>query len=70
MNEQQDLSYEQAYKQLEEVIAKLEQGDLSLDESVELYAQGRKLSAHCQQLLEKAELRIVQLAQDGSTEAM
>ncbi len=53
-----ELSFEEAYTQLEYVIGKLESGELSLDESVTLYEQGQQLSAHCQDLLDKAELRV------------
>lgn len=60
------LSFEAAYAELEELIARLESGDLPLDESVTLYERGRQLSDHCQTLLDKAELRISQLADDGS----
>lgn len=60
------LSFEAAYDALEDTVFKLESGELSLEESVDLYERGRKLSAHCQQLLDQAELRISQL-QDGGT---
>lgn len=60
-----NLSYEQAYEQLETVIAQLESGELSLEQSVELYKQGQQLSAHCQKLLETAELTIKQVDDAG-----
>jgi exodeoxyribonuclease VII small subunit len=59
------LSFEQAYDELEEIIAKLESGELALEESVTLYERGRQLSAHCQTLLDKAELRIQKLNDNG-----
>lgn len=62
-----DLTFEEAYAQLESVITALEGGDVPLDEAVQLYEQGRKLSARCQALLDDAELRISRLADDGST---
>ena len=40
-----DLTFEQAYAQLESVITALEGGEVPLDEAVGLYEQGRKLSA-------------------------
>ena len=61
-----ELSFEQAYTQLQQVIQKLESGELSLDESVTLYEQGRLLSMRCQTLLDNAELRIKRLQEDGS----
>lgn len=61
-----ELSFEAAYARMAEVIEQLESGELSLEASVELYEQGRKLAAHCQQLLDQAELRIKRIAADGS----
>ena len=61
-----NLSYEEAYEQLEVVIAQLESGELSLLRSVELYEEGQLLSAHCQQLLENAELKIQQIDDAGT----
>lgn len=60
------LSYEEAYQQLEHVITQLESGELSLEDSVTLYEQGKQLSAHCQMLLEKAELKIQQVDDLGN----
>ncbi len=60
-----NLRYEEAYEQLETVIAQLESGELSLDASVKLYEDGQKLSAHCQKLLENAELKIKQVDDAG-----
>jgi exodeoxyribonuclease VII small subunit len=61
-----NLSFEEAYAELEQIITRLESGELPLDESVTFYERGRKLSEHCQTLLDKAELRINQLAEDGT----
>ncbi len=58
MHDIQSLSYEEAHQQLEAAVARLESGALSLEESVAVYERGQKLSAHCQALLEKAELRV------------
>jgi exodeoxyribonuclease VII small subunit len=60
-----DLSFEKAFEELEMIVAKLESGELTLEESVTLFERGRKLSAHCQSLLDKAELRVNQLTDDG-----
>ena len=60
-----NLSYEVAYQQLETIIEQLESGELSLEKSVELYEQGQLLSAHCQKLLEDAELTIKQVDDAG-----
>jgi len=67
MSDINELSFETAYAELESIIAKLESGDLPLEDSVELFERGRKLTQHCQALLDKAELRVNQLNDDGST---
>lgn len=55
-----DLTYEEAYEQLEQILHALESGDLPLDESLALYERGAALAAHCTQLLDEAELRVEQ----------
>lgn len=66
MPEIKDLSFEEAFQQLEDVRAQLESGQLALEQSVTMYEQGKLLSAHCQNLLDNAELRIRKLENDGS----
>ncbi len=66
MNDETTLSFEDAFKRLEDIVARLEAGDLSLDESLALYEQGQRLARHCSQLLDAAELRVQQLNEDGS----
>ena len=65
-----ELSFETAYAELEQIIAQLESGDLPLEESVTVFERGRKLSEHCQTLLDKAELRVNQLTDDGEVESL
>jgi exodeoxyribonuclease VII small subunit len=55
------LSFEDAFAQLEEVLAKLEAGNLPLEQAVALYEEGMRLARLCQERLEQAELRIRQL---------
>jgi exodeoxyribonuclease VII small subunit len=52
------LSFEEAYKQLTELVQKMESGELPLADSVAAYEQGVKLKAYCEQLLKEAELKI------------
>ena len=61
-----NLTFEEAYAQLETIVAKLEGSNLALDESLALFEQGQTLAAYCQKLLEGAELRVTQLTGDGS----
>jgi exodeoxyribonuclease VII small subunit len=65
MSNETELTFEQAYAQLEEIVARLESGDLTLDESVALYERGQKLARRCGELLDSAELRVQQLTGDG-----
>ena len=60
-----NLSYEEAYKNLEDILLKLESGNTSLDESLSLYEKGIKLYRHCNKLLEEATLKINKFDKDG-----
>lgn len=65
MSESSDtLSFEASFSDLETIVRQLESGDLTLEESVALYERGRQLAAHCQRLLDGAELRLTQIG-DG-----
>ncbi|MHB8647624.1 MAG: exodeoxyribonuclease VII small subunit [Thermomicrobiales bacterium] len=55
------LSFEAAYEQLEGVLSRLQMGNLSLDDSLAAFEEGMALAAHCQALLDAAELRVEQL---------
>ncbi len=56
------LSFEQAFKELEQVVARLEGGDLTLEESIALFERGQQLAAYCGAKLDEAELRIRRIA--------
>lgn len=58
------LSFEEALKALEDVVRKLESGEAPLDESIELYARGDALRAHCQKRLDAAQARIEAIVSD------
>jgi exodeoxyribonuclease VII small subunit len=60
------LSFEQAYRELEETVQKLEAGNLSLEEALILYERGMALAQYCNQQLDKAELRIKTLTPSGA----
>ena len=61
------LPFEEAQKRLEEIVSKLEGGQVGLDESIKLYETGEKLKARCETLLKDAEARIekIRLGADG-----
>ena len=61
-----NLTYEQAIKRLEETVSQLEDGNLSLDESIKLYEESAKLSAYCSDLLNKAETKITEFSKDSN----
>ena len=52
------VSFENNLKELELIVQKLESGDCNLDESLDLYSKGIKLSAECKQQLETARQKI------------
>ena len=54
-------SFEELYRQLEEKVSLLEQGGLSLDDSLTAYEDAVGLAQRCQQMLDSAELRITRL---------
>ncbi len=56
-----NLSYEQAFSELEAILAALESEQKPLDESLKLYERGQLLVQYCTALLDQADLRIQQL---------
>jgi exodeoxyribonuclease VII small subunit len=58
--------FEALYRRLEETVAKLEAGNLSLEESLSLYEEGMTLARRCQELLQDAELRVTRLQEQFS----
>jgi exodeoxyribonuclease VII small subunit len=52
------MSFEDALKALEDVVRRLETGDVPLEESIGLYERGEQLRAHCQARLDAAQARI------------
>ncbi|MEM9732501.1 MAG: exodeoxyribonuclease VII small subunit [Pseudomonadota bacterium] len=62
------LSFEQALDQLEEIVRKLEQGDVPLDQSIAIYERGEALKKHCAMLLQAAEDKVekIRVGADGT----
>ncbi|MBP7176871.1 MAG: exodeoxyribonuclease VII small subunit [Thermoclostridium sp.] len=60
-----ELKYEDAVKQLEEIIALLEKGDISLEKSLELFQKGVSLSAFCTGKLDETEKQIIRLIEEN-----
>ena len=61
----QEESFEKLFSELESTIAKLEAGDLALDESLALFQRGMELAKKCGVMLDQAELRIKALMPKG-----
>ena len=59
MADEQD--FEQQLQQLEELVTKMESGDLSLEDSLQAFEQGVTLTRNCQKLLSEAEQRVSRL---------
>ena len=59
------LSFEKAMEALNDLVEKLEQGDLGLEESVKLYEEGVKLQRICEKRLKDAEFKVEKLATEG-----
>jgi exodeoxyribonuclease VII small subunit len=53
-----DMTFEDALRALEQVVARLESGEVPLDESISLYERGEELRKHCQARLDAAQARI------------
>lgn len=60
-------NFEDAYRELGEIVDRLESGELSLDESVTLYERGRQLIILCEKYLDAADLRVSRLSGDAET---
>ena len=58
------VKFEQAMARLEAIVGQLENGDLSLDESLKIFEEGIRLSKNCLKVLEEAERKVEVLVQD------
>ena len=63
-------TFESALKQLEEIVQRLEKGELALEESLKLYEDGVRLSRLCHAKLEEAEGKIEMLMKNARGELM
>jgi exodeoxyribonuclease VII small subunit len=61
----EELSFEAGYAELEQLVARLQQGGLTIEESMALFQRGMALARRCAQQLDEAELRVRQLMADG-----
>jgi len=68
MSETKAVKFEDALQKMEDIVEKLEGGDLSLDESLKLYEEGVQISQSCSRRLEEAQKRIEILTRGKSGE--
>lgn len=61
----EQLSFEAALKELEDIVSKLEQGEVDLEESIQFYERGQALKAHCEAKLKAAEGRLEKIVGAG-----
>ena len=59
--EEKNLSFEESLKRLEEIVAGLEKGDVSLGDSMALFTEGSALVKRCTSMLDEAEQQVVRL---------
>ena len=61
--------FEAVYRELQEVIAQLEDGGLGLEEAIRLFERGQELVKRCQRIVDDAELRVTRLAAEPNQAA-
>jgi len=68
-NKTDSINFEKTLAELEQLVEKMEQGDLSLEESLKYFERGILLTKTCQQALSKAEQKVrILLEKDGKSE--
>ena len=63
----ENLSFEEALKELETIVKRLEEGKVNLEDAIGAYERGSQLKAHCEKKLRDAKMRVEQIVvgQDG-----
>lgn len=65
---EKSMKFEEAMLELEDTVKKLESGETTLEESMELFEKGIKLSRVCQKLLSEAQLKVTKLIAENDSE--
>lgn len=55
------MNFEQSLARLDEIVRRMERGDVALEEALKLFEEGTALVGSCNKLLDEAELKVVQL---------
>lgn len=63
--QEKELSLEEAFEQIEEVIARLENEEITLEESFQEYNRGMQLLKHCNEAIDKVEKKVLQINEEG-----
>ena len=68
MNPLETMSFEEALRELETIVRRLEEGKTSLEEAINAYERGASLRIHCEKKLKDARLRVehIVVGQDGT----
>ena len=66
-NKEENITFEQAIEELETIINRLEEGDVPLDQTIELYEKGSELKEFCEKKLQSAEVKIQKINQKTKT---
>ena len=69
-NSNKKIDFESSLKKLELIVAKLEDENINLEDSVKSFEAGINLVKECQKQLEEAELKVKELLDDGTTEEL
>ena len=67
MSKKATVNFESSIKKLEQIVDKLEDGDISLEDSVKSFEEGVGLVKECQKQLSAAELKVKKLLDNGDT---
>lgn len=60
-----EMSFEEAIRELEQVVTALDRGDVALEDSIKLYERGAALKARCEAKLKEAEEKVAQITLDA-----
>ena len=64
------MTFEEAMQQMQEIVETMRRGELSLEDSVEVYRRGKALSAHCEALLKEASEVVKKIEADNEARAL
>ena len=68
MEEEKELTFEEAAARIDEIVRMLERGDAPLDKSLALFEEGAKLIKNCGKILDQAEQKLVSLQKGAGSE--